>query len=115
MANNAVIQVSYGESITEPAAYGKVLVGIINREQENTSYSLVLTINGQPIEILLNGQKISGIDSLTLAHGEKWEEGLGFAPVNIGQNQKVEFILNKNGEATPYLKLHFWINVSEQS
>jgi len=48
-----------------------------------------------------------------LEHDEKWEGEISFVPTVAGDNQKAEFLLYKNGEREPYLKLHLWVNVKE--
>ena len=83
---------------------GRVRVGVINREHEIVSYRLKVEIDG-----VSNNQ----IEPLELGHDEKWEEVVSFVPARAGDSQKVEFLLYKNGEGEPYLKLHLWINVKE--
>ena len=55
------------------------------------------------------------VESIRLGDEQKWEEIVSFTADRVGDNQKVEFLLYKNGESEPYLKpLHLWINVKEQ-
>lgn len=69
----------------------RVIVGIINREQETVSYS---------VEISIDGAMNNKVGPVELNHNEKWEEIVSFTPTNIGDNQRVEFRLHwyKNGE-----------------
>ena len=83
---------------------GRVMVGIINREHEIVSYWVKVRIDG-----VSNNQA----GPLELGHDEKWEEIVSFTPDRVGETQKVEFLLYKNGESEPYLKLHLWIDVKE--
>ncbi len=83
---------------------GRVMVGIINREHEIVSYWVKVRIDG-----VSNNQT----GPLQLGHDEKWEEIVRFTPDRAGEAQKVEFLLYKNGESEPYLKLHLWIDVKE--
>jgi len=46
-------------------------------------------------------------------HEEKCEEIVSFTPDRTGDNQKVEFLLCKNGGSESYLELHLWIDVEE--
>jgi uncharacterized membrane protein len=46
-----------------------------------------------------------------LEPGEKREQVIGFAPQHVGDNQKVEFFLYKDGAATAEDTLHLWVNV----
>lgn len=83
---------------------GKVIVGIVNHERSAMSYQ---------VEVRINGVKDSETSSVTLANGEKWESEVTFTPKIISTNQKVEFLLYKGGEASPYMEpLHFWMDVS---
>ena len=85
---------------------GRVIVGIINREQETVSYRLEVRIDG-----VRNTEEVR---LLVLEHGEKWEEIVSFTPGRVGDNQKLEFFLYKNGENEPHPKpLHLWVNVKE--
>lgn len=81
---------------------GSVTLGIINREQELMGYRVEIKIDGT-----LNGT----FGPVTLAPDEKSENEVGFTPQAVGDNQKVEFILYKDGQSEPYLNLHLWINV----
>jgi len=83
---------------------GKVIVGIINREQETVNYR---------VEVRMDGVRDNETGQLELEPDEKWEEIVSFTPDRAGDSQKVEFLLYKNGESEPYLKLHLWVNVKE--
>ena len=80
----------------------KVTIGIVNREQEVTEYS---------IKILIEGQEVEEVGALTLAHEEKWEQEVSFAPTKVGEKQKVEFQLYKGDENIPSHILDLWIDV----
>lgn len=80
-----------------------VTVGIINHERLNTSYDLQVNING----LTMTEQK-----DIVLANEEKWEQPISFKPVNVGDHQKVDFLLFKAGQTLPYLTLQLWINVT---
>ena len=82
-----------------------IMLGIINREQEQISYM---------VEIRIDGITNSEMGPLSLEDGEKWEKKLSFTPVHSGEAQKVEFILYKQGQDDPYLILHLWMNVKDQ-
>ena len=88
----------------KPEEQGRVIVGVINREREVVSYR---------VKVEVNGVSVSEIGPLTLAHDEKWEEMVSFTPDRIGDNQKVEFLLYKNGESEPYRQLRLLIDVKE--
>ena len=83
---------------------GRVIVSIINREYETVGYLVKVTIDGK------NNNQAGPIE---LAANEKWEEIVSFTPARVGDYQKVEFVLYKNGQSEPYLKLHLWIDVRD--
>ena len=83
---------------------GRVIVGIVNHEHEDMSYR---------VEVAVDGITNKEIGLVALAHQEKWEEEIGFIPAKLGDNQKVEFLLYKDGEDEPYHRLHLWVNVKQ--
>jgi uncharacterized membrane protein len=113
MIGSHVTEVSYEDTFRESASYGKVTLGIINHEQQKTSYSLKIIIDGEPMDLIYNGQSIKQVEAITLALEEKWEEDIGFAPRHTGENQKVEFFLYKDGRVNPYLDLYLLIKARE--
>jgi len=82
---------------------GKVVLGIINREQSLTQYQ---------IEININGTSNGTFGPITLKPDQKSENEVSFIPEMAGDNQEVNFILYKDGQNEPYLSLHLWIDVS---
>jgi len=99
-----------GEATDYPLALkvgeaGKVVVGIINREYQDVSYS---------IEIRLSGIVTEKLGPWTLEHEQKREEMVNFVPDRAGNNRKVEFLLYKNGDAEPTSSpLYLWIDVTD--
>ncbi|MCL0052922.1 DUF1616 domain-containing protein [Dehalococcoidales bacterium] len=81
---------------------GRVMVGIINNEHRIVNYR---------VEVRINGIRNSEIGPVVLEHDKKWEGEVSFTPEVAGKEQKVEFLLYKDREAEPYLKLHLWIDV----
>jgi len=78
---------------------GSVIVGIINREHTEVSYSISTVVNGLLASTTL---------PTPLSHGQKWEAEISFSPQEAGLNQKVEFILYKANE--PYKECYLWLN-----
>jgi len=68
---------------------GKVIVGIINR-----------------VEVAIDGVKNNEVGPVALDHNGEWEEIVGFTPGRAGDNQKVEFLLYKQGQNEVYQRLH---------
>ena len=76
-------------------------------------HALMLSLlpNKGQITIYFNGDTPEELGPVTLAHEEKWEHEIGFAPKRVGENQKVEFLLFKGEKGEPYRSIHFWVNV----
>ncbi len=89
-------------SLQSAGEEGKVVVGIVNREYETVSYRLEVRIEG----IISNE-----IGQVTLEHEEKWEEIVSFTPERIGNEQRVEFLLYRQGQNEVYRSLHIWVDV----
>ena len=90
---------------------GIVILGIVNHEQEKASYLIELKIDGEKSKLSLDGEYVDEIE-LELENEEKWQGEVGFEPVKVGERQKVEFVLYKDG--APYFEepLHLWIDVA---
>jgi uncharacterized membrane protein len=107
-----ITKVSYDKGATLiDGNEGKVTVGIINQEQQETAYTVALQIDGMTTPISNNGASFNLLGPIKLQQGEKWEQEIGFAPQHIGDNQKAELFLYKDGAATAEETLHLWINV----
>ena len=83
---------------------GLVFIGIVNHEQERTSYIVKVRISGE-----IDGQT----KKIQLAHEEEWQNSISFCPTTAGDSQKVEFLLYKDDNDTPYSDLHLWVDVLE--
>jgi uncharacterized membrane protein len=88
---------------------GRVIMGIVNHEQERTSYKVEVWIGGEKAKLRIDGEDRDEI-IVELENEEKWEREVGFVPQKAGR-QKVEFVLYKDGE--PYFEEppYLWINV----
>ncbi len=84
---------------------GKVIVGIVNHEYQETDYRVVVRSDGMENEV---------IESVVLEQGEQWEQEVSFIPEKAGEKQKVEFLLFKAGDTEPYDSLLLLINVREK-
>ncbi|MFC1940374.1 DUF1616 domain-containing protein [Chloroflexota bacterium] len=81
----------------------RVIVGITNHEYETVEYW---------IEVRINGIRNNEMGSIALNHDEIWEGKVSFTPQIAGENQQVEFLLYKNGQAKPCLEpLRLWLSV----
>ncbi|MFQ5924446.1 MAG: DUF1616 domain-containing protein [Dehalococcoidia bacterium] len=88
-------QLALGEQAT-------VTLGIVNHEGEETSYH---------IEVTIDEVKNTEVGPLLLATEAKWEQEVSFAPQLPGDDQKVEFLLYKDGETQPQETLHIFVDV----
>lgn len=79
---------------------GKVIIGIVNHEYENSTYRL---------EIIFNGSLIHE-EPISLIENEKWESSFTFHAIKKGDNQKLEFLLYKDQQIETYRTLHIWIS-----
>ena len=83
-------------------ADAEVTVGVANHEGEDVTYQLRISLDGADLEIP---------EEIALHDGEKWEDKVILAPTKGGNNQKVEFLLYRNGESEPYHELHLLLDV----
>ena len=94
----------YPEQIRVGEEASLVLV-IVNHEYEVVSYR---------VEVRVDGVWNNEVGPIMLAGEQEWEEMVGFTPDKAGDDQKVEFLLYKDGETEPYLKpLQLWVDVVE--
>lgn len=91
-------------SVTRLGEKSGVIVAIVNHERGVTNYLL---------EVWLDKTKINEVKSIVLANEEKWEQTVELVPNKLGDNQKLEFLLYKNKEEEPSLRLHLWVDVRE--
>ncbi|HEX7467784.1 MAG TPA: DUF1616 domain-containing protein, partial [Methanobacterium sp.] len=81
---------------------GTVIIGIVNHEYANTTYNLVVKINGT----VINDQNI------TLINDQKMEIPFNFTASSAGQ-KKMEFLLYKlPNNSDVYRSLHLWLQIS---
>ena len=78
---------------------GRLVIGIVNMEYENVTYRLELNFN----ETMIYQEYVF------LTHNETWKTPFTFKPTIMGENQKLEFLLNKDGEV--YRTLHIFVDV----
>jgi uncharacterized membrane protein len=86
-------------SLGEEAA---VTLGIVNHEKEVTEYY---------IRVVIGGEEVGEVGAITLASGEGWQQRVSFAPVEVGEAQKVQFRLYRGFDSQPYHTLNLWVDV----
>lgn len=114
IAGGEVILVKYGDNEILAASSGRVIPAIVNHEHEAATYLIQVMIDDEPLEVSSGGEILAYIGPVTLAHEEKWEQEIGFVPQRGGDNQKVDFILYKDGAPCFEEPLHLWIDVTFQ-
>jgi len=87
---------------------GRVILGIVNHEQEWASYKVEVWIDGERAKLRIEGEDRDEI-KIELEHEQEWGRAVGIVPQTTGENQKVEFVLYKDGEPyfeePPYLRI----------
>lgn len=84
----------YPEQVTVDNPVG-VLLGVVNHEYQPADYN---------VEIKMGDTEVGEANTGTLAYQQKWEEKVSFVPRVVGESQRVDFILFKDGKTEPYLK-----------
>jgi uncharacterized membrane protein len=81
---------------------GNLTLGVVNHEQNTTTYNLVETLNG----VTLSNQNI------TLNNNETKQINFSFQPTQVGNNQTLEFKLYKLPNTdTVYRSVFLYVNV----
>jgi len=81
-----------------------VIVGIVNREQKIQDYR---------VEIRAGGILLKEMVDIKLQTDEKWQKEVVFLPERAGMQQKVQFVLYKQGGDEAYESLYLWVDVYE--
>ena len=114
MNNGKITEVIYGNgTVDAKSGFGTVTLEIVNHEQQTVVYTVKMTINGEPINIEVNGTNTDVLGPIELKQGEKWENEIGIIPNYTGNNQKVELLLFKGTETAAESSLYLWINVKQ--
>ncbi|MEP7287851.1 MAG: DUF1616 domain-containing protein [Chloroflexota bacterium] len=83
-----------------------VVLGIMNREGVPAQYSVIIRHDAETLQPL---------GPLDLGNNERFEKSISFTMQNVGDHQRVEFILEREGYASPYRVLQLWVNVRPAS
>jgi uncharacterized membrane protein len=81
-----------------------VVLGIVNHEHDDLHYRIERVENATSEQV----------SALLLEHGETWEQPYSFALPELGEDQKIEFLLYKEGEQEPYRSVYLWVTVREE-
>ena len=79
-----------------------VTVGVVNHENTNAAYTLVVTL----------ANKTVNTTSFSLANSQAWQNPISFTPTQRGLGQKIEFDLYKVGTPNVYRSVYLYLNVA---
>ena len=79
-----------------------VTVGVVNHENANVNYSLVVTLANNTIKT----------DSFSLANNQTWQEPIAFTAGTRGTGQKLTFDLRKGDNENAYRSVYLLITVT---
>ena len=82
---------------------GNVTVGVVNHENANADYSLVVT---------LDNKTVVNTTSFSLANSQAWQDSISFTPTQRGMGQKLEFDLYKIGTPSVYRSVYLYLTVT---
>jgi uncharacterized membrane protein len=80
-----------------------ITTGITNREGVTSTYH---------IQVKLGDQVIGQDGPLTLENNSTWEQPVEFSIPIVGDDQQAMFILDREGQPSPYRTLRLWIKVT---
>jgi uncharacterized membrane protein len=83
-----------------------VTVGIVNHEQQDTSYQLVVRLNDT------NSSTVLYSENLSLANNQTWQQAVNLKPDRTGSNMTMEFLLYRDNQAGPYRETYLPVTVS---
>ena len=89
------VELSLGEQ-------GKVILGIINQEDQEMTYL---------VEVRIEGDKVQEVGPIKIVPEEKWEQEVAFSLQKVGEDQRVDFLLFKAGGSQPYHQLQLPIKI----
>lgn len=113
MQDSKVVSVLYGDGDLLDEQYGRVTLEIVDHEQQQqTTYTVEIKINGSVANIYYQGQTLNQLGGITLKQGQTWENQIGFAPTDIGENQEVDLLLYKGGGTVVYNELNLWVGAN---
>ena len=82
----------------------RVTVGIVNHENQSVPYR---------VEMRLAGTVIGELGPAMLEHEQEWQQEMIVTPAEVGEKQKLDFLLFKGDEVEPYRSLCLWFDVME--
>jgi uncharacterized membrane protein len=84
---------------------GEITVGITNYEQRRVAYR---------VELSMGEEVLADTGFIDLAADGRWEETICFIPTVSGDDQRLDVLLYKDGEAEPSAEsLHLWVDITD--
>ena len=83
---------------------GRVVVKVVNHEKAKMSYR---------VEVKIDGEKNGEVGPIVLEDEQEWEGKVSFISQKVGEEQKVEFLLYKQGQSEVYQTLYLWVDILE--
>lgn len=80
---------------------GNVTVGVVNQENANADYTLVVTLANKTINTT----------SFSLANNQTWQNSISFTPTQQGMGQRMAFNLYKAGTPNVYRSVYLYLTV----
>ena len=80
----------------------QVIVGVANHEYATVNYR---------IQVKTGDYVQTTVAPIVLGDGQKWEQPVVFVFYTAHENEQVQFLLYRQGDASPYRSLHLWVNV----
>lgn len=65
------------------------------------------------VRMRMGSTDLGGFGPFTLNPAARWQQEVAVTPDRVGDHQRLELVLLKNGEQQPYRQLHLWIDVRE--
>ncbi len=82
----------------------QVQIGIQNHEGVPVTYR---------IEVYSGTTQLTRIDGIRVAAEANWEQPLRYTLTQAGDDQRIDILLFREPETTPYRRLQLWVNVQE--
>jgi uncharacterized membrane protein len=116
-----VTQVIYGDGA--PAVDDsrlQVTLGVVNQERKDTSYTVIVRVNDQPVDFSYVDASENSSGKIVLQPGQQWERVITFAPfgepspagsmITAGK-MRVDFLLYKDNSSEVFQSLHLWVDI----
>ena len=87
-----------------------IIAGIVNHEQQPASYRVVIQLDENPADDIAP-VTLKTLENINLENEEKYETPVTIKLTNVGNSQKILFLLYRDGSSEAYLQLHLVIDV----